>query len=237
MYIFFHLFAGLVIGFLIADLLHDRRWLLPCALGSVLPDFIDKPIGHILFADSIGYGRIYGHTLLFFLCVLIAGLILWKYRKTPVLVALATGILLHEILDLMWREPANWCYPFLGPFQGHLPADYMATLISEELSNPFEIAVALVLVAGVILSLAFRQNIRDHAGYREILRGVLLLSSFSLLALGGIILGKAMVGQTLPIPGWSMHEEYIIGGILLVLAAYDAWQIHRNLEKYAGPGA
>jgi len=35
------------------------------ALGSMLPDIIDKPLGHIFLASSLGYGRIYSHTLLF----------------------------------------------------------------------------------------------------------------------------------------------------------------------------
>jgi membrane-bound metal-dependent hydrolase YbcI (DUF457 family) len=230
MFFFFHLFTGLILGFLIGDILHDRRWVLPCAAGAILPDLIDKPLGHIVFADSIGYGRIYGHTLLFFFLVLFIGAVVWHYRKTPVIIALAIGILSHQVLDLMWDMPANWGYPFLGPFQGHLPADYMLTLIGEELNNPAEIAVAIALVAGILVFLKFRQGDGKHGKFRKVLSGILAITAFALLVLGGVILGRTLAGQAVPFPGWEKPAEYVLGGIIFVMAAYAAWQLHRELQ-------
>jgi len=37
------------------------------ALGAILPDLIDKPIGRILLGESVANGRLFGHTLLFVL--------------------------------------------------------------------------------------------------------------------------------------------------------------------------
>lgn len=44
----------------------DIRTLL---IGSLLPDIIDKPLGHLLFREALSNGRTYGHTLLFLLLI------------------------------------------------------------------------------------------------------------------------------------------------------------------------
>jgi hypothetical protein len=44
------------------------------AIGVLLPDFIDKPIGRVIFAHTIAKGRIIGHTLLFSFLILLFGL-------------------------------------------------------------------------------------------------------------------------------------------------------------------
>jgi hypothetical protein len=226
MYIFFHLFTGIVLGLLFADFFSDRRWVIPCAIGAVLPDLIDKPVGQILFAESIGYGRIYGHTLLFFVLVLVAGLVVWKYRRSPFFIAIAVGILSHEVLDQMWHEPANWCWPFLGPLQGHLPPDYFLVLINGELSDPFDILIAILLVGSVILYIRYRGVIMATGSYRAILKGGLLLGAWVFLLLAGIVLGKAAIGQTLPLTSWTQPEQSMIGGIVFILAAYVTWRLH-----------
>ena len=46
-------------------------------IGSLLPDIIDKPVGMILL--PLENGRVFGHTLLFVLILLLIGL---KYRKS-----------------------------------------------------------------------------------------------------------------------------------------------------------
>jgi inner membrane protein len=94
-----------------AGLFDVRFWL----IGGLLPDIIDKPIGHFLFNQSFGNnGRIFSHTLLFALVWLLAGL--WYYRstkKTSVL-ALSLGILVHLILDSMWDSPQTLFWPLFG---------------------------------------------------------------------------------------------------------------------------
>jgi membrane-bound metal-dependent hydrolase YbcI (DUF457 family) len=230
MYFFFHLFTGIVLGFLIGDLLKDRRWILPCALGAVLPDLIDKPVGQIIFAESIGYGRIYAHTLLFFLLVLVAGLVVWKFWKTPAVCGIAVGIISHELLDSMWLEQANWFFPLMGPFQGHLSPDYINVLILGELQDPFEVVLAVLLGICALLYLRYRQTILENTEYRATLKKVLLLCALILFILGGIIIGRGSVGQTLPYTGWTGPGEYIMGGIVIVLAAYVAWRMHNRIN-------
>ena len=84
-------------------------------LGSMLPDIIDKPLGHIFLAETFhNSGRIFAHTLLFFLILFLFGSYRWwRSRKTGFLVlALASGW--HLILDGMWRNTQTLYWPFHG---------------------------------------------------------------------------------------------------------------------------
>ncbi len=97
------------------------------ALGSMLPDIIDKPLGLLAFGTA-EQGRTFGHTLLF-LMVLAA---LAVYLKNLILTSVSIGILAHLVLDSMWTSPAILFWPLLGNFP---PArdlgilDYFQTLL------------------------------------------------------------------------------------------------------------
>lgn len=224
MFFFFHLLTGLVLGYLLGDLLHDRRWFLPCTVGAVLPDIIDKFIGHILFPTTIGYGRIYAHTLLAALLVLAIGLIFWKLQSDPGVFALGIGMFSHGILDMMWRQTVNWYWPLLGPFQGKLPADYFFTLLARELSNPFEWVIALALGIGLV-ALWYREKISVFfSKNRPVIAKVVAAGAVLLCILSGIIIGRGFTGQKFIEIGWSYPDELIIGGIVLALAAYVLWR-------------
>ncbi|MFZ2470503.1 MAG: metal-dependent hydrolase [Methanothrix sp.] len=81
------------------------------ALGSMLPDIIDKPLGLIVFG-SPSMGRIFAHTLLF-LMLLSA---LCFYSRDIRLFSLTWGVLVHLTLDFMWNSPETFLWPLLGPF-------------------------------------------------------------------------------------------------------------------------
>lgn len=233
MYFFFHLLTGLVIGILLADLLQDRRWIIPCTIGSVLPDLIDKPLGHLLFAGSFGYGRIYAHTLLFFGILLIIGIFLWKYRQSVFFFGLAAGVLSHQVLDQLWTRPATWYWPIFGPFQGRLPEDYWLVLIQRELENPVEVAIGIILCIVVIVYLLYRDRIMGSDTGRGMLKSALLVLALALLVVSGIVLGRALAGDPLPVPGMSDEDNAILAGIVLVLASFAAWRLYDAVP--AGP--
>ena len=115
MFVACHLFIGLVIGLVIADRLGDRRFIGFSALGAVLPDLLDKPVGHILFAGSLNSGRIIGHGLLFLTLLIIVGIALWKKKGSFVLLAVAAGVASHQILDTMWTTPIAWYFRSSAP--------------------------------------------------------------------------------------------------------------------------
>jgi inner membrane protein len=91
----------------------DLRILL---VGSLLPDIIDKPLGHILLREYLSSGRIYAHTLLFVILITLGGfLIRYRTGKTWLLV-LSLGTFIHLILDEMWLP--EWRATLLWPLYG-----------------------------------------------------------------------------------------------------------------------
>ena len=81
------------------------------AMGSMLPDIIDKPLGLLAFGTA-EQGRTFGHTLLF-LMVLTA---LAVYLKNVRIASISAGVLAHLVLDSMWKSPAILFWPLLGNF-------------------------------------------------------------------------------------------------------------------------
>ncbi len=231
MYFFFHLFIGILLGFLISDFFNDRRWLIPCAAGAILPDLIDKPVGYILFPATIGPGRIYSHAFLVALLVLAVGLVIWKVKKNPGVIAVGVGILSHQVLDLMWLQPQNWYYPLLGQFKGQIIQNYFFTKLFEEFNNPSEIILAFILGAG-ILAFIYRHKIMAFISRnRPVVSITAAVCALLLCILSGIILGRGIAKHTLPVIGWSSPEELIIGGIVIALSACMVWRFRNVINK------
>ncbi|MDM7912774.1 MAG: metal-dependent hydrolase [Methanotrichaceae archaeon] len=98
----------------------SRADLVFVAIGSMLPDIIDKPLGEIIYGTP-SMGRIFAHTLLFLL--LLAGAAF--YTRDLRLASLCGGVLVHLSLDFMWNSPAILFWPMLGSFP---PAPHLDTL-------------------------------------------------------------------------------------------------------------
>jgi len=89
----------------------DPRYL---AIGALLPDLIDKPIGEVIFASTFANGRIVGHTLLFSLLLFLTGLYLYERRRDIKVFALASGSFFHLFEDQMLSYPTTFFWPLLG---------------------------------------------------------------------------------------------------------------------------
>ncbi len=79
----------------------DRPFVPVAVSGSVLPNLFGKPLGSLI-TGSFWYGRIYAHTLLFFLVLLPGGVVLWwmySPRAGLLAVTLAAGVLCHLLPD------------------------------------------------------------------------------------------------------------------------------------------
>ncbi len=102
-----------LLGFMIPRLREfiDFRYL---ALGSMLPDIIDKPLGKLIFAQTLANGRIIGHTLLFSLSLALLGFYIYWKKRNPGLLACAAGSFLHLLEDGMWANPSTFFWPLLG---------------------------------------------------------------------------------------------------------------------------
>jgi inner membrane protein len=89
----------------------DLRYL---ALGAILPDLIDTPIGVVMWSEWQA-ARLAAHGIVFGAVVMV--LVLVFTRRGPVRkqwMLLAVGVLLHLLLDAMWRQPETLWWPFLG---------------------------------------------------------------------------------------------------------------------------
>ena len=89
----------------------DIRLLL---MGSLLPDIIDKPVGQLFFRETFSQGRIFSHTLLFFILVTLAGFYLYQHRSKGCLLVISFGTFTHLIFDQMWRSPRTLFWPLFG---------------------------------------------------------------------------------------------------------------------------
>ncbi|MCK9276547.1 MAG: metal-dependent hydrolase [Methanoculleus sp.] len=157
MYPLAHVMAGVLIGLVLAAIVGDRRVVALGALGAVLPDPIDKPIGHIILAGTVNYGRIYFHGLTVFFLILLTGLLLYRHRRRIGLLAVAAGMASHQILDGMWRHPVEWFWPFLGPLpQHHYSEHFLWDTIRQGLAQPSE-WLFLLLITGLFAAFYRRE--------------------------------------------------------------------------------
>ena len=129
--------------------LFSRISLAALALGSMLPDIIDKPLGLMVFG-SPNMGRTFAHTLLF----LIFLSILCLYFQDIRLISLTWGVLCHLCLDFMWNSPEVLLWPLLGPFPKAPLLDTMSFLemLLSGLKNP---GVLMPEIAGFVYLACF----------------------------------------------------------------------------------
>ncbi len=109
-------------------------------LGALLPDLIDKPLGHILLPGN--NGRIIAHTLLFSALLLLIGLA-WKSA-----LPLSLGVSMHQLLDSMYLSPESSLWPVLGPFPS---TDFHISSWLDSLTDPFIIIAELVGLAILVV--------------------------------------------------------------------------------------
>lgn len=121
MFIFGHIGITLGIVYLIAYSLDrltpgknfriDYRWV---AFGALFPDMIDKPLGRILLAETIGSGRIFAHTLLFGILLFFAGYSFYRRSGDSNPFVLAGASFCHLLEDQLWKSPLVLFWPISG---------------------------------------------------------------------------------------------------------------------------
>ncbi len=110
--LFWH--VGVTVAFVrytFRDRAMDLRFL---ALGAVVSDLIDTPIGAIGWSTFQSV-RLWSHSIVFGSVIMAVVLIVTRrgpQRKRWLL--LAIGVLLHLLLDAMWSQPETLWWPFLG---------------------------------------------------------------------------------------------------------------------------
>ncbi len=128
----------------------DIRLLL---VGSLLPDIIDKPVGHFFFRETFSNGRIFCHTLLFLILVTVAGIYLYRRYSKTWLLAFSFGTLTHLILDQMWHAPQTLFWPLLGlAFERADISNWIPNIFYALLTEP---AVYLSELVGAVILIWF----------------------------------------------------------------------------------
>ena len=119
-------------------------------IGSILPDIIDKPIGMFLF----GNGRVFTHSLLVTLFLLLVGGYLYLNYKHTGVIALGIGTFTHLIFDQIWLTPNILFWPLLGwGFTEGVRTNYIPGWLSILFSNPYVYiseAIGLLVILGFI---------------------------------------------------------------------------------------
>ncbi len=120
-------------------------------MGSLLPDFIDKPLWLFTTSHLPLSGRDFAHTLLFNLALFIGGLILIRRRKSWLLI-ISLCSFMHLILDRMWNSPVVLFWPLLGPFPEEETAGWWSSVFEHLFSHPGEYIPEII---GLVIVLLF----------------------------------------------------------------------------------
>lgn len=226
MFVACHLFLGLILGLAFARFLDDRRLIGFAALGAILPDLIDKPIGHILLAETLDSGRLFGHGLLFFALLAVAGVYLYWRRESFALLAVAAGVLSHQVLDAMWAMPVSWYFPFLGPYESHEFTDYFGGAILAEVSSLSE-WIFLIASVGIILA-AFRDYSPDLSRLATTLVRI-SIPLLGVLALASVYAGVAGSPGGILMVG-AKSEDYLLLAAVATIGVAGMIRYRDNLH-------
>lgn len=135
----------------------DLRWVVFFAL---LADLIDKPLGLVIFRETLNNGRVYFHSLLVNLLLTLV-LVLWR---KPLIYVLA--LWLHQLCDRMWMRPWVALWPFTGAFgYRNLPLeDWVYSVL-----NPYNLTTEAIGIA-LTVALVARLRLYDRRRLRAWLR-------------------------------------------------------------------
>ena len=221
MFFFSYLFIGIILGFLISDILNDKRWIIPCIIGSVLPDIVDKTPGYLLSPTTNLDGSFLFNNLIVFAILLVAGLLLWKYITSPVILALDAGIFSHQILDVMWMQPVYWLYPLLGPYPAtpSSPPGYLFALQGSELFNLSEWFLIILCICVLILYWQRGSLIAVATRYKKIVGLLLEFLVIVLWFLCGIVIACDILKIPLNYMGLVNPDEFTFTIVAIMLGS------------------
>lgn len=200
---FCHLFAGIVIGLIIYKITKQRSAVLACGFGAILPDLIDKPLGHFILADSLNSGRIYAHTLLMLIIFIVIGLYYWKKRSNYSILAVSAGISSHIILDEVWKSPVTLFWPLNGPFEASNFESYFTTFAVKEILSVSEWIFAILIIC--ILIVVYKDKLNIFARLSHYIEKSYPILQIFLMSVGFVYI---MYGINV-----HNHDDIIIGSV------------------------
>jgi hypothetical protein len=153
----------------------DPRYL---AIGAILPDLIDKPVGEVIFASTFSSGRIMGHTLLFSLLLFLIGLYVYEKRRDLWGLSLASGSFLHLFEDQIESNPQNFFWPLLGwsfpkNSRDYIGLEHLMQMLVESFHLEFlqsHITEILAVMVGFVLAFYLSKKIMGKENSDEIVK-------------------------------------------------------------------
>ncbi|MFO8009217.1 MAG: metal-dependent hydrolase [Dehalococcoidia bacterium] len=147
-------------------------------IGSLLSDMIDKPVGRIFFRETFhDSGYIMGHSLLFLIVIIVAGLWVFRVHRSTWLLGISFGVFTHLILDMMWWYPQTLLWPAYGISKlGRYDADLWVWKEGNTLYQVSESTLMCVIpevLGGAIIAWFFWELARRKAIYRFFSHGLI----------------------------------------------------------------
>lgn len=203
---FCHLFAGIVIGLIIYKITKQRSAVLACGFGAILPDLIDKPLGHFILADSLNSGRIYAHTLLMLMIFVIIGLYYWRKKSSYSVLAISAGISSHIVLDEVWKSPVTLFWPLNGPFEMSDFESYFTTFAVKEISSVSEWVFAIMIIC--ILIVVYKDKLKIFARLSPYIERSYPIPQIILMSVGFVYIMYGINAHH--------HDDLIIGSVSIL---------------------
>jgi membrane-bound metal-dependent hydrolase YbcI (DUF457 family) len=213
--LFCHLLIGTALGLLVYRRIGSRIVVPVAALGAILPDIVDKPLGHLLLQGTLDSGRIYAHTLLFLGLVTVAGVVAWRYKLTPLVLVAAMGVASHLVLDTMWDNPVTLLWPALGPFVPYHYPGYFANMFVEEIASPLEWLSGAAFL--IVLTALYREMLGTLGGLVERTHAV-RLPLFLLTAVAGVV--SIMALAYYPVNDAELSVRLMAGACAMVAGGF-----------------
>lgn len=142
----------------------DYRFVL---IGAILPDIIDKTT-EIFVNHRIQFsGRLYGHTLLFSLILMIIGMISNFKRINTFTIGLCS--LIHIMIDGLWIMPKSFFFPMFGVnLLSH--NDFVKVPYLTAFFNSSAYLITGELIGGFLLYVFFEKTFRNKTYLRSFLK-------------------------------------------------------------------
>jgi membrane-bound metal-dependent hydrolase YbcI (DUF457 family) len=144
----------------------DLRFL---AVGAILPDLVDTPLGAIGWS-TFETVRLWSHGIVVASLAMVAVLVLTRRGRTRKRwMLLAVGIMMHLLLDAMWNEPATLWWPFLGSEFTPTGLATFGSYVIDVVTNPV-MWVGEVVGLGYLVALWRRAGLSDGEARKVLLR-------------------------------------------------------------------
>lgn len=134
-------------------------------IGAMLPDIIDKPIGAYFFRSTFHNSRIFSHSLLFSIAMMVLGGCYFYKHKNNSMFIIGICSLIHQILDSMWLYPGILYWPLYGwKFPTRPEGNWVESSLGKLVTDPYVYVpelIGIVIVGYYVGRLLLKGSIKE----------------------------------------------------------------------------